>query len=242
MTDLSILDFEDVVVESYHLDYVSKLGSLFIDLQSIKHNLFLVEKILQLPFRMLVLDDPNMLLFSSFVNNALDINIMTINRLITNTGSMNLLKFRNGLLKEIKPKYQAAYRERLKKTAIDPALNQFIREMAWRRNEMVAHNEDTVIWAGDISEHLLVNQKKLCAAMERAFQAVIFKDNPVEATLKLSDVDIDWLLDIAAKKCKLVHMKEQDGNEWQGIRGTLDQFLIGRINHHRSELGLAPVI
>jgi hypothetical protein len=241
MTDLSALDFEDVVVESYHLDYVSKLGSLFIDLQNIKHNLFLVEKILQLPFRMLFLDDPNMLLFSSFVNNALDINIMTINRLITNTGSMNLPRFRNGLLKEIKPEYQAAYRERLKKTGIEPSLNQFIGEMVWRRNEMVAHNEDTVIWAGDVSEHLLVNQKKLYAAMERAFQAAIFKESPVEAAFELTDVDIDWLLDIAAKKCKLVHMKEQDEKEWHNIRGTLDQSLIDRINRHRSELGLAPV-
>jgi hypothetical protein len=187
---------------------------------------------------MIYTDDPNMTLFSSYVRNALNINIMTINRLITNTGSMNLLRFRNALLKEIKPEYQLAYRERLKTTSFDSSLNPIIGEMIWRRNEMVAHNEDTVIWAGDSSERLLSDQKKLYEAMNLAFQAVIFKESPIGPAFEVTDIDVDWLLDIAAKKCNL---PEQNKSQWLGIRGTLDQPLVDKVNHYRSELGLDPV-
>lgn len=238
MVDWSNLDLEDVVQESYHLEYASKVGSLFVDLNEIKHNLSLVEKVLQLPFRVIVADDPSMIFFSSFVDNALNINIMSINRLITNTGSMNLLRFRNSLLRETKPEYQLAYRERLRNTQLDPSLNSIIADMARRRNEMVAHNENMTLWAGDVSEHLLTSQQTLFAEMERAFQAVIFAKPPIKSIFEPEDVDIDSLLNCAARNSALINMPEQDNERWPNIKNSLDQTIIEKINRFRFRLGL----
>jgi hypothetical protein len=40
MVDLSSLEVEELIAESYILEYNTKVGSLFIDLQDIQHNLF----------------------------------------------------------------------------------------------------------------------------------------------------------------------------------------------------------
>ncbi len=240
MISLASLTTEEVLVddEQVLMEYHSKVISLWMDLYRIRKNLYLLEKIKQLPIRLVVIDDPNDLFWQAFIHNALDINILIMCRLVTNTGGNTLLKFRNYLRQQVKPEYRPTYQERLRASSVEqPSLSKLIERMTERRNGQIAHS-DLVFRAGDITDELLEDQKMIYEAVERAFQAVVFRDVPVQAIWELEEINIEPLLLCAAQDSRVIHAPEGDPELWNHYRLHAQQELINKVNRYRSKLGL----
>src|ERR1700693_1203405 len=138
MNDLPIgpeLRPEDVLIENSLADYNHGISFIYMYLQKLNTNVYLVEKILNFP-RVFLCENADGLLqtdffFRCFVENALEVSILTIMKLVQdNSGNVfKITEFQNKLLSSVNPQFQSAYRERLRANKFDQQKHEIIEKL-----------------------------------------------------------------------------------------------------------------
>ena len=194
MVDLSVLTFEEVLNEDFHIDYASKLSSIYIDLHAIELNLRFSQQILANRPEVFPPYSTRALFLNSYLENALRLNIMTIIKLVSDSGSDSLNRFRNEVRRNTSQKYLSAMQERLRLSRLDSSLQDDIHALRRRRNEQIAHNREIALYAGDVPDLLVGQQLRLLNGMKQSFAATVFSNRPVEPTFDSNSLSIEVLL------------------------------------------------
>jgi len=196
MIDLSTVSFERVLYDGYHIDYVSKLGSIFIDLQTVEVNLCFSRQILAgRPEPFVTYSSTQAAFLQSYLVNALSMNTVIITKLLTTTGSDSLRRFRNEVQRNTRPEYVGALRERYRSTRLAAVLMTDLETLRRVRNDQIAHNSDITLYAGDVSRLRAQQHERLLEAMKNALAATVFSEWPIRSTIDIDSLVIPSLAD-----------------------------------------------
>jgi hypothetical protein len=222
-------------------------------------NIYLLEQILNFPLVFLFDDGmTHSFFFETFVENALEASILIITKLTTDEGG-DLFTFRRlqtNILRNIKPEYQAAFKQRKKENELTLRRVTSIQgKLKALRNKHIAHLtqvyfqetfDDTIIQ--EDRRHLLSEIKAVCEKLNVCFYNFAFVGKGKHSMLPIwyrEDIttdksDINVVLDTFAQKSPLLNLSECDLARWREImdsrRDQLEQF-----NIYRKKFGLSEI-
>ncbi len=263
MPDLPInLDVrvKDVINEKDLAEYMQGILFLSIYITNLNTDIYLVEQILNFPLVFFYdKGETKSFFFEHFVENALDICILTITRLVTDQKGdlFTLPRFQRRILKMVKSDYQTSFRELLKENELLLKLmRSLIQEKAedLRDNRLAHFTLEYFREFFDSNAHVtlesLVSDIKavsemlsICLDNLTLFGASKFSPLPFEYRSDISIgriSDIELVLDSIARASYILNLPESDPHQWFEIMSTKREQL-NQFNHYRKKFGLPEV-
>lgn len=239
---------EEALRAEFIEEYRQNMDFFYYHLVELHTNIYIIDKILQFPFKLFTSHDER-IFFRQVVVNFFDICLLTITKLIKDQGEdiYTLDKHKTNLLtKYLKPEYQDAYKERLREGKFDAYTKQLLDKAVNLRDKRIAHflqdyREQFSQKIPDPEQLSFSELKKLCDELNRLFH--ICSLNAHYSMLDVSydgkAADIDKLLDSIARNSRVLNMPEQDPQMWkQGKRPQLSEQELAQFNFYRKKFGL----
>lgn len=241
----------EVLIEGTIQEYERGIEFFYIKLLLLNTDIFIVERILKFPFGLFVGRD-DMICWSRIVVNFLDMALLTITRLATDTGEdlYTLLGFRNRLLALVQPTYQEQFRQLLRESKFDAKTRNLLDRANAIRDRQIAHFHRE--WAFQIPEESRVDFTDIAGLRDilnaqldvLAFNAYhMMLPTPYQEQTQLTfgeqfAPDIEQALASIAQNSVLLNMPEVDPAQWAGQRVRLSDHQLSLLNKYRVRFGL----
>lgn len=251
MPDLPLDDHdraENVVVEANLAEYRQGMDFFTRYLTELNVNLFIVERLFQLPWELLFGGGPdNAIFFLQVVRNGLQMSVLCITKLVTDSGDglYTLKQFKNKVIRMVKPEYQQAFRGRLKVIWDESSVQDLLRHAKNLRNTRIAHFDQSFVQesfdpAVKQEDLLFTEVKALGDKLNTMVQALAFGVHHrfLPPSYWAGHADIDDVLDRLAQTSDLVNMAERHPPLWQQVHPTLAEEQSKVIHFYRRKFGL----
>ena len=238
-------------------EYEQGMAFLYHFLVELNVNIYLVEQILRFPLKLFLIEEvaEKNIFLSHFIDNTMYMSILSITRLVADDTSdvFTIPTFQQNLLKNIRPEYQAAYKERLRDNRFsDPQIRSIRDRAKVFRNKRLAHlTQDFFREAYDDTierTHIYFPEiKDLCEKLNQCFSNLGFgREYRMLPTCYSSDrpgykSDIEEILDGIAKNSHILSLPETSPERWQIVRSTLTQGDLRQLNQYRKKFNMPDV-
>ncbi len=242
---------EDVLEAGFVDEYKRGIQFFHSHLVELHTNIFILEKVLVFPFRLLA--GPDQIFFRQVIINFYDVSILTITRVAADQAGdlFTLPRFKNTVVQHIKDAHQEPFRKQLREVRFDEETEELLARARAIRNHRIAHI--TQQFASNFFqrplEQLGFNLGELKSLRDRL--TALFRALAINATYRMlpigydtdtSQSDIEQLLDGIANKSRILRMPEQQPEFWQTYRlPSLTDAEKEQINIYRRKFGLTPI-
>jgi hypothetical protein len=250
--DLSSLDAGDILNETALEYYKRGMDFFYLEqLVPLNVNLYILDKILQFPFALLV-DPKEMIFFTRVVDNFIQASVLTITRLATDKGGdlFTITRFKNWVLENVRSQHREAVQYRLKQVKFDQATRIMAEKAKKLRDARFAHTKREQVFSLEEQDRLDFSElQRLCDALNALLDALSFNVGRLMLPLPYApDVrrppdansrsDIERLLDGLARTSSLLNLPEKHPEVWAIRRQTLSPEALETINRYRVKLDL----
>lgn len=252
------LSAKDVITPEYLKDYEDGMGFFYSELVTLNTNIFIINKIREFPFDLFCVPDDK-IFFSMVANNFFEYSVIIISRLIkdSSSNSFTIRKFKNRIIKDyIKPEYREAFKDRIKNSKFEHAMNDILDRIQDLRNKRIAHTiEDYVKDTKNIGRINFKELEKLRDSINSFFDSLSFNIKHMMVPVPYSEEvihpkgsdsrsDIEKILDSIAKESAFLNAPEANSKwpgVWKEIRKRMSERELEIFNKYREKLGFPKI-
>jgi len=230
-------------------DFQKQRAAVFDHLAYLRTSLYLLRQIAGFPFDKLTAEEDR--IFFTMTGRALyETAVLAVTKLTTDQAGdvLTLNRFRNSVLKMLRPELADAFREQLKTTRFDEAAKSVAERVRDLRNARVAHLSLTEVLAASTPVVQLRELEQLADDTERLYEPLLFGasasflpiayDPTVRDANAHVDTDIEKILNSFARQSYALNLPEQNKLVWPRHRATMSADELDTFNYWRRRAGL----
>lgn len=231
-------------------DFHKQRAVVFDHLAYLRTALYLLRQIAAFPFDKLTPDEDR-IFFTMTARGLYETAVLAITKLTTDAAGdfLTLNRFRNSVLKIIRPELADAFREDLKKTKFDATATSLTERAKELRNARLAHLSLAEVLSTSTPVVQLKDLEQLADDIETAYQPLLFGasasflplayDPEVRAANKHVDTDIEKILNAFARQTYALNLPETNSKVWPYHRAKMSTDELQVFNYWRRRAGLA---
>jgi hypothetical protein len=233
------------------VDFQKQRRVVFDQLAYLRAALYLLREVATFPLDKLV-PDTERIFFTVTARALYETAVLAITKLTTDEGDnvLTVNRFRNNVLKMLRPDLVDSFRDQLKNTKFDAAMKDVAKRAKDLRNARLAHlslgevlNASTPLVAGKELEQLADELEKLYEPLlfgaTASFLPVPY-DPEIRAANARQDTDIEKILNAVARESYALNFPEKNTRVWEQKRGSMTDEEVETFNFWRARAGLPP--
>jgi len=232
-------------------DFQKQRRVVFDQLAYLRTALYLLREVASFPFDKLVPENER-IFFTVTARALYETAVLAITKLTTDEGDvLTVNRFRNNVLKMLRPDLVDSFREQLKNTRFDAGLKDVAQRAKDLRNARLAHLSLDEILKGSTPLVLAKELEQLADELEKLYQPLLFGasasflpipyDPEVRAANPPQHTDIEKLLNAVARESYALNFPEKNARVWEHQRPSMSDEELKAFNFWRVRAGLPPV-
>ena len=245
---------EDIIDSDYLLTYKEHHKDLYDRLVRLDTSIIILEKMAKFNFDLFI-GLKEMSFWQMVYWNFKDISIIIICGLMTDKGknTHTLTKFKNDILKNIKPELKYSFQKKIKTTKFNERLKEMSERAENIRNQFVAHRlfrENTKQLTEDAGGLAVSELRLLFQQINKLFQTCSFGSEYGTALMDFMDTTVggkptqshlDDIFDLIVKDSYFLNEPEKNDYYWESLKKYKSPEEIEILNFYRKKFGMPDV-
>lgn len=246
--DFKTVKSDETISPDFLGEYKKGMSFFYSQLVDLNINIFIINHIRRFPFHVFCAKNDT-IFFLMVLKNFFDISVLTITRLLTDSGGelYTLPRFKNMVRKSIKPEYADAFSKQLKNAKFDTGVKKLLEKSKKLRNERIAHLKRKTL--NKTINFNFIELENLRDALNNLLDTLSFEVEylmlPIPYSEKVqhpagtdSRPDIEKILDQIAFSSIKLNMPEKSPKMWDRMKRRIKLQDLNIINTYRKKMGL----